>query len=599
MADKVDSRIQDLPAIDSLAEGDLFPVAREGDAFNARKVSAGQMTDYIEGVAQPYLTGAQEAAANADAASKTAVEAVGQIGTAVEDALAAQKAAETARDEAVAAGAGIDEKVTRAETAAQTASEKAAQAATSENNAALSAGAAESAKLAAEAAQGAAEAAQGAAETASGTTAAAATQAAQAAQNATQSAQDAQTAKEGAEAAREAVENLGVDATTLESGSPATVQKTVENGVVKLTFGLPAGDKGDKGDTGESMGSIEKVSGTGAPGTYDTYNVVLTDGSVVGQFQVYNGADGQGAGDMLRSMYDPQGKNTDVFAYIDQAVQDIPVPDVSAQIAQHNADVSAHPDIRTELDGKETAGAAAAVQNDLDEHVKNTQNPHDVTAEQVGAIPSPPGGSKGQVLTKTANGPEWSNVPDTGVTTFNGRTGPVTPQTGDYTAEMVGARSNTWTPNAADVGAMPAVSGGTEGQVLTKTSNGQEWQDAPDGFPNGGIEGQILIKTASGVEWGDAPSSGGAHYVSIFTAGDWTKGERESTITISAATHKLTGTIMDCRAFTQISGGYRAGSWASMETYATVEGNGDIVLHYPDSVGYDGAAVLTAYAPGV
>lgn len=44
--------------------------------------------------------------------------------------------------------------------------------------------------------------------------------------------------------------------------------------------------------------------------------------------------------------------------------------------------------------------------------------------------------------------------PDTGVTTFNGRTGAVTPQSGDYTADMVGARPNTWTPTAADVGAL-------------------------------------------------------------------------------------------------------------------------------------------------
>lgn len=61
-------------------------------------------------------------------------------------------------------------------------------------------------------------------------------------------------------------------------------------------------------------------------------------------------------------------------------------------------------------------------------------------------------------------------------------------------------------PTAADVGAMPAVSGGTTGQVLTKTEAGQEWQDAPDGLPSGGEEGQVLTKTASGAQWGDVPS---------------------------------------------------------------------------------------------
>lgn len=45
---------------------------------------------------------------------------------------------------------------------------------------------------------------------------------------------------------------------------------------------------------------------------------------------------------------------------------------------------------------------------------------------------------------------------DIGVSSFNGRTGAVTPQTGDYTAAQVGARPDTWTPTAAQVGAVPA-----------------------------------------------------------------------------------------------------------------------------------------------
>ena len=48
---------------------------------------------------------------------------------------------------------------------------------------------------------------------------------------------------------------------------------------------------------GESIGSVERTSGTGVPGTTDTYTVKLADGSVAGTFQVYNGADGSGAGD--------------------------------------------------------------------------------------------------------------------------------------------------------------------------------------------------------------------------------------------------------------------------------------------------------------
>lgn len=58
-------------------------------------------------------------------------------------------------------------------------------------------------------------------------------------------------------------------------------------------------------------------------------------------------------------------------------------------------------------------------------------------------VPSdlPSGGTDGQILTKTADGVAWEDAPEGGVTSFNSRTGAITPQAGDYTAEMVGAVS--------------------------------------------------------------------------------------------------------------------------------------------------------------
>ena len=50
-----------------------------------------------------------------------------------------------------------------------------------------------------------------------------------------------------------------------------------------------------KGPQGVSITTVTKASGSGAPGTTDTYNVNLSSGSVAGQFNVYNGADGQGS----------------------------------------------------------------------------------------------------------------------------------------------------------------------------------------------------------------------------------------------------------------------------------------------------------------
>lgn len=264
-----DSRIQDLPAIDALADGDLFPVAREGDGYNARKVTAGQMTAYIEGIVQPYADAA-EAAAN------TATTEVGKIGTAVEDAKKAAQDAEAAKDIAVTAGDGLAE--LRDQTIA---------------------------------------------------------------------------AAEQAFAARDQYPRP--ESGTWKVYNPETGQYE-DSGEPSALEG-ERGIQGEKGEPGNSMASLRQISGDHSPGTKDTYEVVLTDGSTGGQFEVYNGADGGGAGDMVKSVYDPTGKNTDVFAYVDSGVQSakdytdkkiaaIPTPDVSGQIAVHNGDTSAHPDIR-------------------------------------------------------------------------------------------------------------------------------------------------------------------------------------------------------------------------------------------------------------
>lgn len=83
-----------------------------------------------------------------------------------------------------------------------------------------------------------------------------------------------------------------------------------------------AGQPGEPGDNGSSIASITRTSGNGAAGTTDTYTITLTDGST-STFQVYNGADGTGSGDMSKSVYDPQNKNTDVFQYVDDKIGDI------------------------------------------------------------------------------------------------------------------------------------------------------------------------------------------------------------------------------------------------------------------------------------
>lgn len=80
------------------------------------------------------------------------------------------------------------------------------------------------------------------------------------------------------------------------------------------------------------------------------------------------------------------------------------------------------------------------------------------------------------------------------------------------------------------IGAIPNPTGGTTGQVLTKTSTGEEWSDAPSGLPEGGTEGQVIKKTADGAEWDNAdwlPLSGGT------MTGDLTLSANGGTTTIS------------------------------------------------------------------
>jgi hypothetical protein len=76
------------------------------------------------------------------------------------------------------------------------------------------------------------------------------------------------------------------------------------------------------GFTGVGISKVEQTSGNHAPGTTDTYTLTLTDGTTQ-EIPVYNGADGTGVGDMKADVYDPQGKRTDVFSYVDDAAKEV------------------------------------------------------------------------------------------------------------------------------------------------------------------------------------------------------------------------------------------------------------------------------------
>lgn len=362
MADKA---ITDLTQALQITDDDLFVLEQSGEA---KKLPGSKLVKYAKDAVEKEVQGVKEyadtAKASADAAAASAEKAASAaqgIDDKVDAADASAKAAASSAAAAAASATGVDEKVQAAQTAATNAAKSETAAKAAQTGAANAQKAAESAQTGAQAAKTAAESAQEAAESAKDAAAGSSTAAGQKASQAAQSAEDAasaksaaETAKTDAQAARDAIVNMNVEAVTLETGKPATVTKSLVDNVYKLAFGLPRGETGatgPRGATGNGISGIALKSGTHAPGTSDVYTITLTDGTTF-DFEVYNGANGQGAGDMLASVYDPRGKRTDIYKYVDDEIGKIPTPDVSAQIKAHNESETAHPDIRAKIPTK-------------------------------------------------------------------------------------------------------------------------------------------------------------------------------------------------------------------------------------------------------
>lgn len=362
MADKA---ISDLTQALQITGEDLFVLEQSGEA---KKLKGSQVVQYAKDSVAEEVQGVKEYADSAQASADAAAKDASRAATAaqgIDDKVAAAdasaKAAASSAAAAAASATGVDEKVQAAQTAAnaaaasETAAKNAQTAAANAQKAAESAQTgAQNAKTAAESAQEAAESAKDAAAGSSTSAGKKATQAAQSAEDAASAKSAAETAKTDAQAARDAIVNMIVEAVTLETGKPATVTKSLVDNVYKLVFGLPRGGTGatgPQGAAGNGISGIALKSGTHAPGTSDVYTITLTDGTTF-DFEVYNGANGAGAGDMLASVYDPQGKHQDVFKYVDDAIGAIPTPDVSAQIKAHNESATAHPDIRNKIPTK-------------------------------------------------------------------------------------------------------------------------------------------------------------------------------------------------------------------------------------------------------
>lgn len=225
------------------------------------------------------------------------------------------------------------------------------------------------------------------------------------------------------------------------------------------------GGKGDKGDPGTSVSRIERTSGNGAPGTTDTYTMYDSEDAPIGTFAVYNGMDGIGSGDMLKSVYDPQNKNADIFDYVDKAVEDVTITTDATPTQGSKNPV-------------QSGGVYSALQ-DVKEGIPT----------KVSDLTNDSGFISGYTETDPTV-PEWAKAPSKPT----------------YTATEVGARPNTWMPSATDVGAIPASQKGAASGVAELDSSGKvpsvqlpSYVDdvvefaSRDSFPATGEDGKIYI----------------------------------------------------------------------------------------------------------
>lgn len=127
---------------------------------------------------------------------------------------------------------------------------------------------------------------------------------------------------------------------TTEAGTNASITNSGSSTEIILNFTIPKGDTGIQGERGEQgLQGIQGLQGErgeqglqGEQGN-DGFSplirvepisngtrVIITDINGEKQFDVLNGLDGSGAGDMIKQIYDPTNKSQDIFKYVDDSI---------------------------------------------------------------------------------------------------------------------------------------------------------------------------------------------------------------------------------------------------------------------------------------
>lgn len=120
----------------------------------------------------------------------------------------------------------------------------------------------------------------------------------------------------------------------------------------------------------------------------------------------------------------------------------------------------------------------------------------------------------------------------------------------------------------------PLPTGGTDGQVLTKTTDGAAWENVPSELPAGGTTGQVLTKGESGPEWADNPgmtqAAADARYLQL--SGGTMTGALTLNGNPSADNQAANKAYVDSKAPKYVSVTLSASGWASNSQTVTVQG---------------------------
>ena len=128
------------------------------------------------------------------------------------------------------------------------------------------------------------------------------------------------------------ITNVSANAETAAGSSP-TVTATLTDDSLSFAFGLVPGETGPQGETGPVGPTGNGISGItliSTVGKVKTYRITMTDGSTF-DFQITDGADGTGAGDMTKAVYD-----TDDDGLVD-AVEDVLSPGTGIEFSLNSA----------------------------------------------------------------------------------------------------------------------------------------------------------------------------------------------------------------------------------------------------------------------